>query len=193
MPERSLTFTNHGVWWGGKDGSRLAAGLSHPAGTTQQVPLRCQPGHAACLQPPGRGAGQGAGAGVRTPALAGTRHWEGSAEGWTDGQQRWEMKPACHASRLCKDAPSPEHVRGVRGCSLTLPLTCRERTSRAGGEVCAGAHAPQPPARMHRGPRPTMPADGESTKPARKWLQCLITLCVQPEFVWFQLPANGSC
>lgn len=95
VPERSLTFTNHGVWWGGKDGSRLAAGLRHTAGTTQQVPLRCQAGHAACLQPPGRGAGQGAGAGVRTPALAGTWHWEGSAEGWTDRQTAEVGNEAC--------------------------------------------------------------------------------------------------
>lgn len=52
------------------------------------------------------------------------------------------------------------------------------------------------PARTHHGSHPTVPADGESTKPARKPSQCLITLCIQTdfysEFVWFQLPANGS-
>lgn len=38
VPEQSLTFTNHPVWRGGKDRSRLAAGLSHAAGMAQQVP-----------------------------------------------------------------------------------------------------------------------------------------------------------
>lgn len=169
VPEQSLTFTNHRMWRGSKDGSRLAAGLSRTAGTAHQVPPCYQPGHAGCLQPPSRGAGQGAGAGVRTPALAGTWHWEGSADGWTDGLQRQEMKPVHHASLLYKDAPLPEHVGGVRGHSLMLLLACREHTSRARGEVCTGTHAPWPPARTHRGPRPAVPADGESTEPARKW------------------------
>lgn len=43
VPEQALTFTNHQVWRGRKDRSRLAAGLSHAAGTAQQVPLHCQP------------------------------------------------------------------------------------------------------------------------------------------------------
>lgn len=46
VPARSLTFTNHRVWRGGKDWSRLAAGLGCAAGTAQQVPL--------CPQPPSR-------------------------------------------------------------------------------------------------------------------------------------------
>lgn len=43
VSEQPLTFTNHQVWRGGKDRSRLAAGLSHAAGTAQQVPQHCQP------------------------------------------------------------------------------------------------------------------------------------------------------
>lgn len=85
VPERSLTFTNHQVWWSGKDRSRLPAGLSHAAGMAQQVPPGCQPGQAERLQPPSHGAGQGEGAEVWPPALAGTWHWEVSA----DGMDRW--------------------------------------------------------------------------------------------------------
>lgn len=89
VPERSLTFTNHRVWQGGKDRSRLAGGLSCAAGTAQQVLPCCQPGHTGCPQPSSHKAGHGAGDAVRPPALTGTWHWEGSA----DRRWRQEMKP----------------------------------------------------------------------------------------------------
>lgn len=80
--ERSLTFTNHQVWRGRKDRSRLAAGLSHTAGTAQQVPWHCQPQHAACQQLPSHGAGHG------WEPWYGPQPWQASwgefADGWTD-------------------------------------------------------------------------------------------------------------
>lgn len=191
VPERSLTFTNQRVWRGSKDRNRLAAGLSHAAGMAQQViPQHCQPGHTGCPQPPSRESPQ--------PWQAPDTGKRPLTDRRTDSRGRTlqEMKPVHHALLLPNDASLPEHVRRVRGCSLTLLLACRERTSRAGGEACTGTRAPRPPARTHCGPHPAVPAEGESTEPARKWSQCLITLCVQTdfysEFVWFQLPANGS-
>lgn len=70
VPEQSVTFTNHQVWRGRKDRSRLAAELSHAAGTAQQVPLHCQPSTQHASSSPAVGQGR-AGAMVQPPALAG--------------------------------------------------------------------------------------------------------------------------
>lgn len=70
MPEQPLTFTNHRVWRGRKDRSRLAAGLSQAAGTAQQVPSTASPSTQQCQQLPSRGAGQGVPM-EQPPALAG--------------------------------------------------------------------------------------------------------------------------
>lgn len=157
VSERSLTFTNHQVWRGSKDRSRLAAGLSRTAGTAQQVPPCCQPRHAASHSPPavGQGREQELGYGPQSWQAPGTgKHL--LTDRWTDSRGRMlqGMKPVHHAFLLPKDESLLKHVRGVRGCSLMLLLVHRERTSRAGGEACASTHTPQPPARTHRGPRP---------------------------------------
>lgn len=152
VPEQSLTFTNHRVWRGGKDRSRLAARLSHAAGTAQQVPLHCQPRHAVCPQPPSRGAGQAARARVRPPALVLVTEQAPrtgkcpSTEEQTDSRGRTlqEMKPVHHTLLLAKDVSSSEQVTGVRGRSLMLLLACQQHVSRARREKHMSTHTPQP-------------------------------------------------
>lgn len=150
--EQSLTFTNHRVWQGRKDRSRLAARLSHTTRQAQQVPQHCQPSTQSASSSPAVGQGRaasGSHGGVPSPG----RH---PGEGLLmDGQRTGKMTPVHHISLLSKDTLLPEQVRGVCGCSLT----------------------PQPWARTHRGPCHAALPDGESTEPARKWSQCLITLC----------------